>query len=65
MGAEIIPKVRLKIDQYKLEVTWNCPGCGASNLLYTFSEALQALKHEIKNVDTVQCITCTKKFEVD
>ena len=65
MGPEIIPKARPRIDKDRLEVTWNCPGCGADNLLFTFSENFQALKHEIQGVDRVQCLTCTRKYEVD
>lgn len=64
MGAEIIPKAIPIIDQERLEVTWNCPGCGVANLLFTFSETFQALRQEVKSIDTVQCLNCTKKFEV-
>jgi hypothetical protein len=62
---ETVPKVRPHIDRDSLEVTWPCPGCGKVNLLYTFSETLNSVKHEIKNVDKVSCTECCRNFEVD
>ena len=62
---EIIPKAKLFVERETLTVWWTCPGCGIRNILYTFSETLDTVKHEIKSVVDVSCVECCRKYEVD
>lgn len=63
--AEIIPKVVLKVDRDRLEVTWVCYGCGEQNVCFIFSETLKDLQYEVKSVNKVSCISCYRTYEVD
>ena len=63
--SEIVPKVVLKVNKDRLEVTWTCRGCGEQNICFTFSETISALILEIKNVDRVSCLGCCRTYEVD
>lgn len=63
MAAEIIPKAEVVINQDKLEAAFNCPACGETNIVYTFSQDFKSLRKEVNSINDVHCIHCARKFQ--
>lgn len=65
MSGARIPKVHVRFDKTLQSGIWLCPGCGHENHEYLFSETIGAMEREVKDLQKVGCIECTKKFETD
>ena len=63
---EIVPKVTIRIDGEEFNGLWDCPGCGAENIVFlpecrNMSDARKELKS--MRIEQVRCDTCLRKFE--
>ena len=65
MPGARIPKVRVVFNQVLQSGVWVCPGCGHENHEYLFSETIGAMEREVKHLENVGCLVCTKKFNTE
>jgi transcription elongation factor Elf1 len=64
--VEIIPKATIRIDGAEFNGVWDCPSCGAENVIFLLDcQNMTQARAELKamSIDVVKCEVCFRKFE--